>query len=51
MNERMMKALTIKVSPQKIIELNRDNFLLKASIDGSGPVAIVINHIAGDSIT
>jgi proline iminopeptidase len=32
----------MKVSPQKIIELNRDNFCLKASVDGSGPVAIVI---------
>ncbi|PPE03431.1 alpha/beta fold hydrolase [Holospora curviuscula] len=30
------------MSLQKIIELNRDNFCLKASIDGSGPVAIVI---------
>lgn len=32
----------MKVSPQKIIELNRDDFCLKASIDGSGPVAIII---------
>ncbi|MBM4211987.1 MAG: alpha/beta hydrolase [Gammaproteobacteria bacterium] len=32
----------MKVSPQKIIELNRDNFCLKASVDGSGSVAIVI---------
>lgn len=30
------------MSLQKIIELNRDNFCLKASVDGSGPVAIVI---------
>lgn len=30
------------MSTEKIIELNRDNFCLKASIDGSGPVAIVI---------
>jgi len=30
------------VSLQKIIELNRDSFCLKASIDGSGSVAIVI---------
>lgn len=30
------------MSPQKIIELNRDNFCLKASVDGSGSVAIVI---------
>ncbi len=27
---------------QKIIELNRDNFCLKASVNGNGPVAIVI---------
>ncbi|ETZ04348.1 alpha/beta fold hydrolase [Holospora undulata] len=32
----------MKVSTEKIIELNRDNFCLKASVDGSGPVAIVI---------
>jgi proline iminopeptidase len=32
----------IKVSTKKTIELNRDNFCLKASIEGSGPVAIVI---------
>ncbi len=32
----------MKVSPQKIIELHRDSFCLKASIDGSGSVAIVI---------
>lgn len=30
------------MSLQKIIELNRDSFCLKASIDGSRPVAIVI---------
>ena len=30
------------MSTEKIIELNRDNFCLKASVDGSGPVAIVI---------
>ena len=30
------------MSLQKIIELNRDSFCLKASVDGSGPVAIVI---------
>lgn len=30
------------MSNEKIIELNRDNFYLKASIDGNGPVAIVI---------
>lgn len=32
----------MKVSTEKIIEFNRDNFCLKASVDGSGPVAIVI---------
>jgi proline iminopeptidase len=32
----------MKVSTEKIIELNRDSFCLKASIDGSGLVAIVI---------
>lgn len=32
----------MKVSPEKIIELKRDNFCLKASVDGSGSVAIVI---------
>lgn len=30
------------MSTEKIIELNRNNFCLKASIDGNGPVAIVI---------
>ena len=30
------------MSPQKIIELNRESFCLKASVDGSGPMAIVI---------
>lgn len=30
------------MSTEKIIELNRDNFCLKASVDGSGSVAIVI---------
>ena len=32
------------MSTEKIIELNRDNFCLKASIDGNGPVAIVIGR-------
>ncbi|RUP42051.1 MAG: alpha/beta hydrolase [Acinetobacter sp.] len=30
------------MSTEKIIKLNRDSFCLKASIDGNGPVAIVI---------
>lgn len=32
----------MKVPAEKIIELNRDNFFFKASVGGSGPVAIVI---------